>query len=314
MFWPAHCPHFLACRRFVRAVADPNPLIGLSGGADSLALVAAARAEGKDVLAVIVDHGLQEDSAEVAARAAEQATALGAGAKVVRVTVAPGNLEAQARAARYEALQALAAQDRRPLWVAHTADDQAETLVMSALRGQASAMVKKGEITRPFLGLRRADTRAACHELGLTYWDDPMNEDTSFLRVALRREVFPQIAAYAGFDPVPGLARAGQLVAEDRALLDRLADQAYREACEGESVDVGKLKKQDPAIRRRVVLTFLRAHGAAVNATILQSIEALISDWHGQGGVAVGGNSRERLEIVRKDGKLCVIARRKAQH
>ena len=78
-FWPDRSPAFLKLRRAVRALASEDPvLIGLSGGADSLGLVAAALAEGRDVLALCVDHGLQPDSATVAARAVAKSLRLGA--------------------------------------------------------------------------------------------------------------------------------------------------------------------------------------------------------------------------------------------
>src|SRR5699024_186187 len=104
-FWPRRSPHFLACRRAVRPFLTPEPVtIGLSGGADSLALVAAARAEGQEVHAVVVDHQLQSGSRAVAEEAAAQARRLGAHAEIATVTVGEGNLEAHARLARYRAL------------------------------------------------------------------------------------------------------------------------------------------------------------------------------------------------------------------
>ena len=117
-FWPRQSPHFLACRRAVRPFTSPA-LIGLSGGPDSLALVAAAAAEAKDVRALVVDHGLQPGSADVAARAAAQAAELGVPADIVRVSVdaAPGeSVEAAARTARYAALSVAASDDSRDIW------------------------------------------------------------------------------------------------------------------------------------------------------------------------------------------------------
>ena len=102
-FWPRRSPHFLACRRALRPFDGPA-IIGLSGGPDSLALAAAAAAENKDVRCVVVDHGLQDGSAEVARRAVQAVGAFDLEAEVVRVEVSEGNLEAVARSARYEAL------------------------------------------------------------------------------------------------------------------------------------------------------------------------------------------------------------------
>ena len=104
-FWPRRSPHFLACRRAVRGWTEPA-VIGLSGGADSLALVAAAAAERLDVTALVVDHGLQEGSAEVAWRAAEQARNFGVPAEIatIQITHTGKGTEADARQARYAAL------------------------------------------------------------------------------------------------------------------------------------------------------------------------------------------------------------------
>ena len=122
-------------RSAVRAFRRDHPeigddvCVGLSGGADSLALLAAAVAEFDQVTALIVDHGLQADSAEVARDAAAAARGLGAGAEVVVVVVKKGGSgpEGEARAARYSALDA--ARRGRPVLLAHTLDDQAETVL-----------------------------------------------------------------------------------------------------------------------------------------------------------------------------------------
>ena len=120
-FWPRKSPHFLACRRAVRLCWQTSHggdtggpvVIGLSGGPDSLALVAAALAEGVPVLAVVVNHNLQEGSAQVAGEAAVQARALGASTRIVHVDVdveRGGSVEAAARQARYAALFEVAAE------------------------------------------------------------------------------------------------------------------------------------------------------------------------------------------------------------
>ena len=217
-FWPDRSPAFLKLRRAVRALASEDPvLIGLSGGADSLGLVAAALAEGRDVLALCVDHGLQSDSATVADRAVAMARSLGAEARSVKVQVKPGNIEAQAREARYEALMTAAAAESRSVWVAHTMDDQAETYLLGSLRGRAVGMPVSGTVIRPFLSVRRADTVAACAELGLEVWHDPMNADPRFRRVRVRTEVLPLLADIHGGDPVPPLAAAASLAGDGLA-------------------------------------------------------------------------------------------------
>lgn len=287
-FWPDRSPAFLKLRRAVRTVPG-DPLIGLSGGADSLGLVAAALAEGRDVLALCVDHGLQDGSADVAAAAAHTVEAMGATAQVVKVQVAAGNVEAQARSARYEAL--FAAAGSRPVWVAHTMDDQAETYLLGSLRGRAIGMPVVGAVTRPFLSVRRADTVAACAELGLQVWHDPMNQDPRFRRVRVRTEVLPLLADIHGGDPVPALAAAAALARDDAAALDA---QVIATA------EVSEIAALPPALRRR---TYLALVHSALGTRQLTAIDALVMDWHGQGPVAVGG-----YWVHRQAGELIVTS------
>ena len=155
---------------------------GLSGGADSSALVALAIEAGLEVTAWHVDHGLRPSSASDAEAARAIATRLGAAFELRRGCVEPGpNLEARARAARYEALPS-------EVLVAHTADDRAETVLFNIGRGAglAGAAAPHAGVSRPLLGLRRFETRDLCQKLGLTTVQDPMNDDPTFARVAIR--------------------------------------------------------------------------------------------------------------------------------
>lgn len=313
-FWPRRSPHFLACRQAVRPWERPA-VIGFSGGPDSLALVAAAAAEDKDVRAVVVDHGLQDGSADVAERACEQARALGVPAEVVAVTidVAPGlSVEAVAREARYRVLATVAGRAGvHDIWVGHTRDDQAETLLLGALRGNPSGMrpvadvpVEVGDsggeedlsLVRPFLGVRRADTVGACAELGLDCWDDPMNEDLAYRRVAVRREIIPQLSELIGGDCVPALARTADRIAADAQILDLLIAAAA-------SNDCVELADEPGPVRRRRILAWLRAEGVAVNGAQLAAVEKLCTDWRGQGPVDVGDGVR----VGRVDKQLRVM-------
>ena len=291
-FWPRRSPHFLACRRALRPFDDPA-IIGLSGGPDSLALAAAAAAEKKDVRCVVVDHGLQDESAAVAERAAQTVQAFGLAAEIVRVDVTPGNLEASARSARYEALLAHGSD----VWVGHTADDQAETLLLGALRGNPSGMApRNGRVVRPFLDIRRADTVGACEELGLDPWHDPMNADPAFRRVAMRNQVLPQLSELLGGDAVPALAATADRIAADQALIASLTDLSPTTSCAELAEDAGP-------IRRRRLAAWLVEEGVPVQGDQLDAVEALVVDWHGQGPVAVAGGRA----VVREDGKLALV-------
>lgn len=299
-FWPRRSPHFLACRRAVRATAAESHgtpvVIGLSGGPDSLALVAAAAAEGIDARAVVVDHQLQPGSRDVAERAAAQARAFGLDAQVIAVDVdlvtAGGNIEAAARAARYRALHAAA--PGGDVWVAHTADDQAETLLLGALRGNPSGMpVRAGRLVRPFLTIRRTDTVAACAELGLDPWHDPMNSDPAFRRVAIRTQIIPALSELLGGDAVPALAATADRIANDHALIEHLADLTP-------TTDCAELRADAAVVRSRRLARWLQDNDVPVQGDQLAAIEALVTDWHGQGPIQVaGGRAVERV-----DGRL----------
>lgn len=307
-FWPRVSPHFLACRRGVRAAAlDHAVAVGLSGGADSLALMAALLAEGHDVLALCVDHGLQDGSRAQAERAAEQARMLGARARVLNVEAgATGqkSMEAAARVARYRALAAACAAEELEVAVAHTADDQAETLLLGALRGRVTGMSERSEVegarvVRPLLNVRRADTEGACAELGLSAWQDPQNADTHFRRVALRREVIPQLSRIIGGDAVPALAQA----AGDAAL----DDAALRTPPTTDCADLAAMAEPR---RRRAIAAWLVSEEVEVTRRAVGDVGKLCTHWHGQGPVAVRSARQvgQRLEVARIGGKLALLS------
>jgi len=191
----------------------------VSGGADSSALLVLAIAAGCVAEAVHVDHGLRAGSADEADVVRDLATSFGATFRAVKVEVVPGaNLEARARAGRYAALPADVA-------TGHTADDQAETVLINMLRGSSSAglsAMRPGH-RRPILALRRAETLGVCDALGLTTVDDPMNNDRRFLRNRIRHEILPALNEASSRDLVPVLCRQADLLRDDDDLLEQLA-------------------------------------------------------------------------------------------
>lgn len=312
-FWPRKSPHFLACRRAVRLCWQTSHggdtggpvVIGLSGGSDSLALVAAALAEDVPVLAVVVNHNLQEGSAQVAGEAAVQARALGASTRIVHVDVdvdveRGGSVEAAARQARYAALFEVAAEaagDRAEVWVAHTADDQAETLLLGALRGNPSGMLQRsGNLVRPFLYLRRADTVGACTELHLHPWHDPMNEDPAFRRVAMRTEIIPALSELLGGDAVPALARTADRIAQSNEVIRELASASTEMDCE-------ELAGLPAVVRRFRIHAWLVEKHVHPNGAQLDAIERLVTHWRGQVGVELAGSQA----VKREAGRLVVV-------
>ena len=220
----------------------------VSGGADSLALLVLAVAAGCRATAVHVDHGLRPASSGEAAVVAAAASRLGAGFRAERVTVAPGgNVEARARAARRAVLPAGAA-------TGHTADDQAETVLLNLLRGaglDGLTGMRPGP-EHPILRLRRAETRALCAAEGLIPVLDPTNDCLDLRRNRVRHRVLPLLDEVAERDVAAVLARQATLLAEDAALLDSLAAGL-------DPTSVADLAAAPPPLARRALRTWLRA-------------------------------------------------------
>lgn len=190
----------------------------MSGGADSTALAALAIARGLQVTLVHVDHGLRPDSAAEADAVAGLAARWGASFRAETAHVPPGSdLEARARDARRDVLPDDAL-------FGHTADDQAETVLLRLLRGTGPFGLGAMRTDRhPLLALRRAETRALCAHLGVEVLDDPTNADTRFVRNRVRHEVLPLLDDVADRDVVPLLCRLAELSAEQTDLLEELA-------------------------------------------------------------------------------------------
>jgi tRNA(Ile)-lysidine synthase len=286
--------------------------VALSGGADSLALTAVA-AGVHPTTALIVDHGLQAGSGRVAATAREQALTVGCvDAQVLRVDVgSAGGPEAAARTARYVALDA--ARGVAPVLLGHTLDDQAETVLLGLGRGSGARSIAgmrpyDPPWCRPLLGVRRAVGHAVCAELGLTPWQDPHNADPRFTRVRLRTEVLPLLEDVLGGGVAEALARTAAALREDTDTLD---DQAAGAAAMARptgkaELDTAALAELPVAVRRRVIRGWLLAGGASdLTDGQIRGVDRLVTDWRGQGGVAVGSRLRnERLFAGRRAGLL----------
>ncbi len=317
-------PAVAACRRQVRATLsdiglDPGStvVIAVSGGADSLALAAAVAFEAPKMrirtVAVIVDHQLQDGSADVALRAAEQCRDLGvdrADVRTVEVTAAGDGPESAARTARYAALEdAAASYDAGAVLLGHTRDDQAETVLLALARGsgpraltgmarfapswprsdegasrgrsesdletpdRASRAPRPPRWVRPLLELTRAETHAACAALRLEPWHDPHNDDPRYLRVRVRKAL-ADLETVIGPGIVAGLARTASLVRDD---LDFLDDEATRLADQlGESPwQVDELATLAIPVRTRVWRELLRRAGSPAASLSKVHIDAV---------------------------------------
>jgi tRNA(Ile)-lysidine synthase len=263
---------------------------------------------------VTVDHGLQEGSASRATAVAAWARDAGfAPVEIATVSVAglPGGPEAAARTARYEALSAAAARAGAvAVLLGHTRDDQAETVLLALARGAgprglAGMPQRKGIFRRPLLDVSRADTRKACAAQGLVPWDDPHNVDPAFARSRVRGAALPALVEALGPAVVANLARSAAQIAADNAALDALAREALVAAYgpERSSLGIPAMSGMVDAVRTRVLHAWakqLGASGAALSHRHVQALDALITDWHGQGPVHLPGGIR----VARVRGRL----------
>jgi len=316
-------PAELELRHAVRMMCHHEPavqraIVACSGGPDSIALAAAAAWEaahgGPEMRAVVVNHQVQPDSEAVSERAADACRALGLEAEVIPVTVGnEGGFEAAARAARYAALaDAAQRHGADAVLLGHTRDDQAETVLLRLLRGSGARSLAamrpvQGLWRRPFLDIARDTVQGVAHDvaqrIGIAIWHDPHNADPAFARVEVRQ----LLASWpTGDTAILGLARTAALLADDADLLDDLAEQA-----EGSCLDQGELLVDalvacPRALRTRIVRRWLIAQGSPpgdLDFEHVAAVDALISDWHGQGPMTVPGG----IAVERAYGRLRVL-------
>jgi tRNA(Ile)-lysidine synthase len=314
----------LAVRGLLRDV-DPGSLVlvACSGGADSLALASAVAFEAPRLAvragAVVVDHGLQATSADVARRASQQCLALGLDpVEVVPVSVGPGRVgpEAAARSARYAALDEAAERLGAELvLLGHTRDDQAEQVLLGLARGSGARSLsgmpaRRGRYARPLLRLSRAQTAAACAASGLEAWEDPHNDDPAYARVRAR-SVLPALEAALGPGVAAALARTADRLREDADHLDALAGAAVESLGEGPFA-VADLEAVPRAVRTRAWRLLLICAGAPAGQLAFSHVEAcdaLLTRWHGQGPISVPGP----VAVTRSGGRVSIAARSRVE-
>jgi tRNA(Ile)-lysidine synthase len=300
--------------------AGEHVLVAVSGGPDSTALLAALAAlapeRGWRLTAAHVDHGLRGAASDADRGAAAQvAASLAVPLWVRRVRVgAGGDLEARARRARLRALAAVAVEcDASRIALGHTADDQAETVLLRLMRGAgrgglAGMRARRGRLIRPLLASTRADVRRFLAERGLPFAVDRSNADLLHARNRVRRLVLPLLAAEFNPRLVPGLAAlAGRLRDEDEVLAALAAERAPLLAGGALSIAVGQ---QPPALGRRIVRCWLeRGVRAGVSAEHVERVLALARGL-GRGAVALPGGRRvvrEGDRLVRRRGRAAAV-------
>lgn len=292
-------------------------IVACSGGPDSLALAAtlawAAPRHRITVVAIIVDHGLQDGSAEIAEQAAGQCQAMGVAARVVRVEVGTdGGPEMAARTARYAALEQAARElGAIAIMLGHTRDDQAESVLLGLAQGSGARSIAgmrpvQGLLRRPFLVLDRATVHAAARELVGDAWQDPHNEDARFARVRVR-QAMATLEEAIGPGIAAALARTADLVRDDADALDAMADAVP--VNDDGSVDVAVLDALPRAVRTRVLRRMAMSAGSdprALGFEHVSALDALLTQWRGQGPLDLPSGVRAE----RAHGRITVHAPR----
>ena len=299
--------------------AGDSAIVAVSGGADSLALAYALIKEAPNLaitlIAVTVDHQLQTGSADQAKKVQEQLKAMGYQEVIIEKVsvVEKSGIEADARTARYAALDAIAhAYGASQVFLGHTRDDQAETVLLGLARGSGTRSLSgmatvNGKYARPFLQLTRVQTVAACAEAEITAWNDPHNVNEQFSRVRVRNKVMPIMEEEIGPGIAAALARSAAILRDDADALDEMA-QAVISRVDLSDLDCAALAELPRAIRSRVLRAAIYAAGApsgSVSADHLSGVEALVTSWRGQGEASLPGG----VKVARISGRLSLLAR-----
>ena len=294
--------------------AGDSVLVAASGGADSSALAAALLLECKTksikVIALIIDHGLQKNSADVTHETKRTLTKIGyENIEIRRVSVEiTDGLEASARRARYQALSDVAnSHNAVAVFLGHTKDDQAETVLLGLSRGSGSRSLsgmaaRVDRYRRPLLSITRAQTEAACEEAGIKFWQDPHNQSMEFTRVRVREVVLPTMEKEIGPGISDALARSAKLLRDDADALDYLSEEIFSKL-DPASLEISKLESQPRAIRTRILRRAIYLAGApqgSLSAEHIEPVEALITAWKGQGPISLPGG----VTVARISGRL----------
>ena len=297
-------------------------LVGCSGGADSLALAWTTLVVGKRLElktgVIIVDHQLFPESNSVALNAKKQCEDLGIEEviiKKVNVEQTHEGLEAAARIARYEAFEnVLQETNAQVILLAHTQDDQAETVLMRLTRGSGAKSLSgmaqvSGKYLRPFLHLRKKLVHDSLDLIGLKAWQDPANTDHQFLRVKVRHELMPKLVEVLGESAISSLDKTSQLLRLDNQALEDLAQQFFESQKDVKTtgLEISELEKLPEAIRTRVLRICAIAsgvHPGPFSFEHIEAIDALVKNWHGQGNVDLPGF----IQATRVNGSLRFVA------
>jgi len=294
---------------------ESRVLVACSGGPDSMALAAATIFEapklGLRASAVVVDHGLQEASSEVAKTTAANLEQLGLDPVVIEtinVRESGNGPEAAARSARYEGLErARKLVGAEVVLLGHNLEDQAETVLLGLTRGSGLRSIagmqgfdEPKKLLRPLLEIKREVLFQSCADQDIKPWQDPHNKDPKFTRVRIR-QLLDTLEAELGPGFAGALARTADLASEsDEVLVVMASDLAGQATVSSSSTEirlsVEKLVEALPGLRRRVLFeTAIAAGAGSVSRTQVLGIDELITNWHGQNKLVLSGITVERM-------------------
>ena len=294
--------------------AGDTVLVAVSGGADSSALAAGLLAEAKTkairAIAVVIDHALQPNSADVAMNTKSELSKLGyTNIEIKRISVEiTDGMEASARRARYAALNEIATStNAAAIFLGHTKDDQAETVLLGLARGSGTRSLagmaeRIDKYRRPLLSITRSQTEAACKEAGIKYWNDPHNQSMEYARVRVREKVLPMMEVEIGPGIADALTRSAKILRDDADALDQWAEEVLDEI-DPIDMDIETLANLPRAVRSRVIRKAIYLAGApsgSLSAEHLEPVEALVTAWKGQGAVSLPGG----VTVARISGRL----------
>lgn len=288
-------------------------LVGVSGGADSLALALATQLEAKnrEVIPIVIDHRLQENSEAIAAETVKKLERLNFKViELLRVNVEiTDGLEASARRARFDAFDSIASQySSTTFFLGHTQNDLAESVLLGLARGSGTRSLSgiaavNGIYIRPFLAVTRETTEAVCRENSLEPWRDPHNDDLQFARVRVRKNLLPELERDLGPGISEALARTSKILREDADALDQWAAGFMDKE---DYLSIEALASLPKAVRARVLRRAIYAAGApsgTLTSDHLEPVEALVTAWHGQGFTSLPGG----VKVERISGRLSLL-------
>jgi tRNA(Ile)-lysidine synthase len=301
-----------AVREVLAASTKPGQklLIAVSGGADSMALASAALFESEKlklkIATVTIDHGLQKASAKVTEQTLEKLHQIGifeAWSKKVKVGT-KGGPEAAARDARYAALESIRIESKSDfILLGHTANDQAETVLLGLTRGSGSKSLsgmsaRSQRLIRPLLSIDRKTTEQFCKDEKISPWQDPQNNDLKFLRVRIRKVVLPFLEKQLGNGIFSNLIRSSSQLQEDDQYLSGVSEKAFKKIAKTSSrtltLDQPRLLKLSPAIRNRVIKSAIDYFEVDSSRVHVLAVADLVLNWHGQKPLALPGVRVER--------------------